>query len=282
MNVKGSLGRLRTWLWLVFGGAVLTVFNYTLENSEPPKWVYKLLGASGAAFDAFATKAVPLWSVLVIGLLLSLIAIAATLILSIRLYRANKAITSLNTATQELRLSQDTLEQTNNELSSQRTALSQDLANTRKALKEAQEERDSTRHKLDRITSNAKKVDFTLEGLASAGAFRTPRESNLPPKTSKLFSLNEISAKNKAEVLKAVMLLTKTELFAARAAQIDDLVGLGKHEVEKYAHSLLSDGYLTRSNSGLQAAYKLTAKANMHFKCVENNIPSELQFNQAL
>ena len=279
MNVKGSLGRLRTWLWLVSGGAVLTVFNYTLENSEPPKWVYKLLGASGTAFDAFAAKAVPLWSVLVAGLLLIPMAIAATLILSARLYRANKQITSLSTVNQELCLSQGILKQTNNELASQRTALSQDLTGTRKALKEAQEERDSIRHKLDRMTSNAKKVDFTLEGLASAGAFRTPRESNLLPKSAKLFSLNEISEKNKAEVLKAVMLLTKTELSAARAAQIDDLVGLGKHEIEKYANSLISDGYLTRSNSGLQAAYKLTAKANMHFKCVENNIPSELEFN---
>ncbi len=36
MDVKGSLGQVRTWLWLALGGSMLTVFKYTLENSDPP------------------------------------------------------------------------------------------------------------------------------------------------------------------------------------------------------------------------------------------------------
>lgn len=258
---------------------MLTVFKYTLENSAPPKWVSKLLGVSGAAFDTFAAKAVPLWPVLVAGLLLILIAASATLILSIKLYRMNRQITSFSNTCQELRLSRDKLEQTNNELVSQRAVLSKDLASAHKALDEVKEERDSARKKLDRITSDAKKVDFTLEGLASAGAFKAPMGSSLLPKSAKIFSHDDISRKAKTEILKAVMLLTKTELSAARATQIDDLVGLGKDHIERYANSLVSDGYLTMSRVGFQAAYKLTPKANMHFKCVENNIPSELQFN---
>ncbi len=223
---------------------------------------------SGAAFDTFAAKAVPLWSVLVVGLLVILIAVSSILILilSVRLYRTNRQITSLSSTSQEIRLSHDKLEQIDNERAPQRTVLSKDLASAHKALDEAKEERDSARKKLDRITSDAKKVVFTLEGLASAGAFKNPSSSSLLPKFAKLFSNSEIALKTKAEILKAVMLLTKTELSAAKATQIDDLIGLGNEHIERYANPLVSDGYLTLSRVGLQATYKLTPKANTYFK----------------
>ncbi len=188
------------------------------------------------------------------------------LILSVRLYRINRQITSLSSTSQEIRLSHDKLEQIDNERAPQRTVLSKDLASAHKALDEAKEERDSARKKLDRITSDAKKVVFTLEGLASAGAFKNPSSSSLLPKFAKLFSNSEIALKTKAEILKAVMLLTKTELSAAKATQIDDLIGLGNEHIERYANPLVSDGYLTLSRVGLQATYKLTPKANTYFK----------------
>lgn len=48
MDVKGSLGRVRTWVWLGLLGAAGTLGNYLIENGKLPDW----LSGSAGTFTA--------------------------------------------------------------------------------------------------------------------------------------------------------------------------------------------------------------------------------------
>lgn len=52
MDVKGSLGKLRTWLWLGGLGIMGTIVHYSVENSKLPEWV----SASAGAVKATASE----------------------------------------------------------------------------------------------------------------------------------------------------------------------------------------------------------------------------------
>lgn len=52
MDVKGSLGKVRTWLWLGGLGIMGTIVNYSVENSKLPDWV----SASAGAVQATASE----------------------------------------------------------------------------------------------------------------------------------------------------------------------------------------------------------------------------------
>lgn len=56
MDVKGSLGRVRTWVWLGLLGAAGTLGNYLIENGKLPDWLSGSAGTfPGQVLEALAT-----------------------------------------------------------------------------------------------------------------------------------------------------------------------------------------------------------------------------------
>lgn len=74
------------------------------------------------------------------------------------------------------------------------------------------------------------------------------------------------------------MLCEKADAYAL-IDRIHELVSVGKDELKSLLESLSYDGYVTMVNYGFNSAYQLAPKAKMHFKSIENNVPSELNFS---
>lgn len=280
MDIKGHLRKVKTWLWIVFAGSFATVCKYTLENGKPPEWLSLLIrwvfGVSADAFDAFTTKTVLLWSALVLGLMLALAFGVIIVFLGKRYLQAELNLKELTLSNVELMKSYDSISDESKKLNVKCTGLAKSLADSSKAMDQLKEERDKARQEVERIKSNAKKVPFTMDGLIGANAFAMPEVSRLLPKGARVSPRKEV-VKAKAEVLKAVMLCTRNQP-GADISEIGDLVTIGSQELEKILSSLMSDGYVSSVQYGFRPRYQLTAKANMHFKSVENNYPSELDF----
>lgn len=282
MDVKGSLGKVRTWLWLALVGSVATVFHYTVENSKPPEWLASLIqwgfGVSAGAFDAFAAVTLPLWSALSLGLLLTLFFCAVIGVLIESNYRAKQKLGQATFANGELVHYNATLKDSNNALDKKLVELSSLMSESQKAVVKLREERDTAQQELKRLKNNAKTVPFAMDSLSMANAFGPPKHSSFLPKTARRLSPQEIASRAKTEVLKAVMLCIKSEEYA-RLESIQELVSVGRTELKGVLESLSRDGYITELKYGFNSTYQLTPKSKMHFKSLENNVPSELKFS---
>ncbi|WP_426160013.1 hypothetical protein [Pseudomonas sp. TSRC2-2] len=282
MDVKGSLGKVRTWFWLALVGSVATVFHYTLENSKPPDWLASLIqwvfGLSADAFDAFAAVTLPLWSAVSLGLLLTLFFSALIGMLIENNYRAKKKLGQATFANGELEHHNATLKDSNSALNQKLLELSNSLSDSQKLTVQLRAELDTAQKELKQVKINAKTVPFTMDALIGANAFLPPRYPSSHPKTARRLSPHEIASRTKTEILKAVMLCGKADEYA-RIDSIHELVSVGKSELEALLESLSYDGYVTKVKYGYNSTYQLTPKSKMHFKSIENNVPSELKFS---
>lgn len=282
MDVLGRIKKLPTLLFVglltVLGTILGTIINYTVENGEPPKWVSKLLGLSGTAFDDFVARTVPFWSVLMWGVFFILVTGTIIVFLAVKHQQTQKRVRELSQGNDELQQSVDALRDVNKELAAKRVELSQGLSSAQTALADLTVERDAAKAELSRLKSTAKKVPFTVEGLMSAGSFINPVNSILSPKAARMYSRTEVSVDYKNKILKAVMLCTKKK-WGASTNDIKELVDIGQDQLDVYLGSLISDGYLTVNQQGFYPFYHLTPEANMHFVSLENGVASELKFN---
>jgi hypothetical protein len=233
---------------------------------------------SADAFDAFAAVTLPLWSALSLGLLLTLFFCAVIGVLIENNHRAKQKLGQTTFANGELVHYNATLKDSNNALDKKLADLSNLMSDSQKAIVQLREERDTAQKELKRLKSNAKTVPFTMDGLIAANAFGPPKYSSFLPKTARRLSPHEIASRTKAEVLKAVMLCIKAEEYA-RIESIQELVGVGGNELNGVLESLSRDGYVTAVKYGFSSTYQLTPKSRMHFKSLENNVPSELKFS---
>ncbi len=278
MDVLGRIKKVPTLLFVGLLTVVGTIINYTVENSEPPKWVSKLLGLSGAALDDFVAQKVPFWSVLMWGVFFTLVAGTSIALLAVKYEQAKKRVRELSQGNGELQQSIDALRDVNKEIAAKRAELSKGLSCAQSTLADLKVERDAAKAELSRLKSTAKKVPFTVERLMSAGAFIHPVNSSLSPKAARMYSRTEVSVDYKNKILKAVMLCTKKK-WGASTKDIKDLVDIGQDQLDVYLGSLISDGYLKVNQQGFYPFYHLTPEANMHFVSLENGVASELKFS---
>lgn len=281
MEVKGSLGKVRTWVWLGVGGLFATVVKYTIENSKPPEWVSGstqwAFGVSADAFNAFAAVTIPLWSVLILGLMLILIFSFVSTVLGKRLSRALKRNEEVTLANSELTQSCDSLRDESQSASLKCTDLSESLSKAYSAVDQLKSERDTVRQELERIKVSVKNVPLTMENLIASNAFGPPAAPNSSLKAARFKSPRHVADEAKEEVLKAVMLCTKSKT-STNVSEIVELVSVEKWQLEKLLKSLVSDGYISMVVYGYYPCYQLSKKAKLHFKSIENNVPSELKF----
>ncbi|WP_443697114.1 hypothetical protein [Pseudomonas sp.] len=282
MDVKGRLGRVQTWFWLAMVGSVGTVFHYILENSKPPEWLASLIqwvfGVSADVFDAFAAVTLPLWSAVSLGLLLTLVFSALIGMLIENNYRAKQKLGQATFANGELEYHNATLRDSNNALDQKLAELSSSMSDSQKLIVQLKAERDTAQKELKQVKTNAKTVAFTMEGLIGANSFLSPSYPSSLTKTARRLSPQVIAYRTKAEILKAVMLCEKADEYV-RIDSIHELVSVSKIELEALLESLSLDGYLTKVKYGYNPTYHLTPKSKMHFKSIENNVPSELKFS---